>query len=339
MTSNLMFMIMGFLLALLLALLVMPLVWRSAVRVTTKRVKEEPWLKKLEERAADLESGDLIAEHSRNTLQLEKRLQGLKERLTTQAVETAWRNTEIDELHNTVTEMERSLGERDAEVERCRKVILSLETEASLHAETVEQLHGELTESANARATLERRLEEIEAAQSERQAAVSRLEVSIEESSKTLSGKDAEIATLQEGIDNQRDRIGELEAELAARREEIEKRNADVARVKAERDRRQQEAAALGKRLEALQSERGVLMADLDLAGRETTRLLDEFDQLDQLWQTKFQGDVPETRRSQKPGETADAAAARGDAKSTGRTLPAQDSLAERFRALQERIG
>ena len=138
---------------------------------------------------------------------------------------------------------------------------------------------------------------------------------------KELADRVRDVERITGEADQKQKVIAERDASIVCLREELAQLGANSS----------EELQTLKNRVVALETERGALVADLDLAGKETTRLLEEFDQLDTLWESKFDS-VQETANPAS-GTTAEKApdpepeAPHGPGKSILSNLPGGKAL------------
>jgi chromosome segregation ATPase len=126
--ENIMYFALGLLVAGLLALIVMPAVWRRAVRLTKKRIEAATPITMSEFRA---DKDQLRAEFALSTRRLEMNVEALRRRLSEQLRDINRKRTEVGaikgERDTHLTQM-RELEEREAEL---RRRILDLEKEGA----------------------------------------------------------------------------------------------------------------------------------------------------------------------------------------------------------------
>jgi len=126
--ENIMYFALGLLVAGLLALIIMPAVWRRAVRLTKKRIEAATPITMAEFRA---DKDQLRAEFALSTRRLEMNVEALRRRLSEQLRDINRKRTEVGaikgERDTHLTQM-RELEEREAEL---RRRILDLEKEGA----------------------------------------------------------------------------------------------------------------------------------------------------------------------------------------------------------------
>jgi hypothetical protein len=144
--ENIMYFALGLLLAGLLALMIMPAVWKRAVRLTKKRIEAATPITMAEFRA---DKDQLRAEFALSTRRLEMNVEALRRRLADQLRDINRRKTELGgikgERDNHLT-IVRELEEREAEL---RRRILELEKEGADLAQRLRMRDREYAEKAS----------------------------------------------------------------------------------------------------------------------------------------------------------------------------------------------
>ena len=126
--ENILYFALGLLIAGLLALAVMPAVWRRAVRLTTRRIEAATPITMAEFRA---DKDQLRAEFALSTRRLEMNVEALRRRLSEQLRDVSRRRTEVGAIkgeRESYLQQIRELEEREAEL---RRRILDLEKEGA----------------------------------------------------------------------------------------------------------------------------------------------------------------------------------------------------------------
>jgi chromosome segregation ATPase len=220
--ENIMYFALGLLAAGLLALTIMPAVWRRAVRLTKKRIEAATPITMAEFRA---DKDQLRAEFALSTRRLEMNVEALRRRLSDQLRDINRKRTEVgsirNERDNHLTQM-RELEEREAEL---RRRILDLEKDG---ADLAQRLRMRDREYADKTTQLE----------TAREALRGKLPKTIELDGKALSGDyNRDMDTVLGKLDAERKRAGFLEEQnrsLISQVESAEKRHADAAATSAE---------------------------------------------------------------------------------------------------------
>ena len=144
--ENIMYFALGLLVAGLLALIVMPAVWRRAVRLTKKRIEAATPITMAEFRA---DKDQLRAEFALSTRRLEMNVEALRRRLSEQLRDINRKRNEVGaikgERDNQLAQM-RELEEREAEL---RRRILDLEKEGADLAQRLRMRDREYADKVN----------------------------------------------------------------------------------------------------------------------------------------------------------------------------------------------
>ncbi len=137
MISTLMLVALGFLAASLVSMLIVPSIWRHAVKATAKRLQFAAPDSVVEVRA---DRDQLRAEHALAIRKLEVRIGELKEKLSNDAVELSRASTAIEQLEADIMERDARLGEQAGATEKLRASMSPMETELAARTGTVQQL-------------------------------------------------------------------------------------------------------------------------------------------------------------------------------------------------------
>lgn len=240
----------GFLVAAFIAALVMPAVWRRAVRLTRKRIEASIPLTAEEIRA---EKDAMRAEYAMETRRLEFDAKELKQKLAEQTIEFAKTRQDVDaltsersQLKEELTKTEASLRDWRAELRRKEEHLQAVstalgKTEQSLAAlqseyERLGVKNKELGAEANARqAELLTRGAELEGLKSDYAA----LRGQWRNSEKLAEGGRSELGAAQRAVLHHKLRAEQLEArvqtmiaDISDRDERLERRDREVARLR-----------------------------------------------------------------------------------------------------------
>ena len=221
-SENIMYFALGLLLAGLVALAVLPAIWRRAVRLTKKRIEAATPITMAEFRA---DKDQLRAEFALSTRRLEMNVEALRRRLSDQLRDINRKRTEVGaikgEREAQLTQM-RELEEREAEL---RRRILDLEKEG---ADLSQRLRMRDREFADKTTQLE----------TAREALRGKTPRSIDIDGKALSGDyNTDMDVLLSKLEAERKRGAFLETQnrsLIGQLEHSDKRSADAATVAAE---------------------------------------------------------------------------------------------------------
>jgi len=220
--ESIMYFALGALASALVMLMIMPAIWRRAVRLTKKRIEAATPITLAEFRA---DKDQLRAEFALSTRRLEMNVEQLRKRLSEQLGDVSRKKHDLgalkDQRDEHITEV-RELEEREAEL---RSRILDLERESTDLTQRLGVRDRELAEKS-------------EALQSARAAIRSKLPASLRADGKALSGDyDEDIDDLLTAIAVERKRSGFLEQQargLLAQLEKLDKRSADTNTAMAE---------------------------------------------------------------------------------------------------------
>jgi len=217
-----MYLALGLLIASLVALAIMPAVWRRAVRLTKKRIEAATPITMAEFRA---DKDQLRAEFALSTRRLEMNVEALRRRLSEQLRDINRKRNEVgaikDERESQLQQI-RELEEREAEL---RRRILDLEKEG---ADLSQRLRMRDREFADKSTQLE----------TAREALRGKTPRSIDVDGKALSGDyNTDMDLLLQKLESERKRAGFVETQnrsLIAQLESSDKRSADAATAAAE---------------------------------------------------------------------------------------------------------
>jgi chromosome segregation ATPase len=144
--ENIMYFVLGLLMAGLLALIILPAVWRRAVRLTKKRIEAATPMTMAEFRA---DKDQLRAEFALSTRRLEMNVEALRRRLADQLRDINRKKNELGGMkgeRDSHLQVVRELEEREAEA---RRRILELEKEGADLAQKLRMRDRELGEKSN----------------------------------------------------------------------------------------------------------------------------------------------------------------------------------------------
>jgi chromosome segregation ATPase len=259
--ENIMYFALGLLMAGLVALMVMPAVWKRAVRLTKKRIEAATPMTMAEFRA---DKDQLRAEFALSTRRLEMNVEALRRRLSDQVRDINRKKTELGGIkgeRDNHLAIVRELEEREAEL---RRRVLELEKEGADLAQKLRMRDREYSDKVN----------QLEAA---REAIRSNVPRSVDVDGKALSGDyNKDMDTLLGKLDIERKRAAFLETQnraLIAQLESADRRSVEATNAAAEL------RASLAKRDDAEAEARTELMeAEARIADAETrvSALLEE---------------------------------------------------------------
>lgn len=267
--ENIMYFVLGLLVAGMLALIVLPAVWRRAVRLTKKRIEAATPMTMSEFRA---DKDQLRAEFALSTRRLEMNVEALRRRLADQLRDVNRKKSELSGIkgeRDSHLQIVRELEEREAEA---RRRILELEKEGADLAQKLRMRDRELTEKSS----------QLEAARESLRGAAPPRTVSVE--GKALSGDySADIDALLGYLEAERKRSEFLETQNRSLIEQLESTNRTLAEVQAESMNIRQQLAerddtAAEGQSELAEAEARIADAESRVSAllSETTRLVDD---------------------------------------------------------------
>jgi hypothetical protein len=210
--ENVMYFVLGVLVAGLLALMVVPAVWNRAVRLTKKRIEAATPMTMAEFRA---DKDQLRAEFAVNTRRLEMNIEALRRRLADQLRDINRNRTELGGIKTERDQHQAVVQELEAREAELRNRILELEKENADLAQRLRMREREYAEKVS-------QLEEARASLRAQPASPPIFD------GRPLSGDyDADVAQLVGGIEAERARVAAIEGQnraLTARLESIEPR-------------------------------------------------------------------------------------------------------------------
>lgn len=243
MVEQIMYLAIGFLVAMLLALMLAPLVHNRAVRLTTKRLEAATPLSMAEIQA---DKDQLRAEFAMSARRLEMSVDQLKNKTTSQFAEIGKKTDAINRLKLELTEK-----------------IAAIETLEAREKALQEQL--QTTEQNFAAKTEE--LRSAEAALAEKQAELARINAELNERSTLADTRQVELVALHARIEELQARVGEAEKEFAATRSRLEAQRGESASTTRELDEARGRVEALSLRVGELDRQLLLQVKEAELLG------------------------------------------------------------------------
>jgi chromosome segregation ATPase len=270
--ENIMYFVLGLLVAGLIALIVMPAVWRRAVRLTKKRIEAATPMTMAEFRA---DKDQLRAEFALSTRRLEMNVEALRRRLADQLRDINRKKSELGGIkgeRDSHLQVVRELEEREAEG---RRRILELEKESADLAQKLRMRDRELVEKSS----------QLEAARESLRGTTSPKTFSLD--GKSLSGDyNADIDELLGYLEVEKKRAEFLETQNRTLIADLESANKSAADAHAEAAAAREELARRDDAVSTGQTELADAEARIaDAESRvssllaETTRLVDDGEQ------------------------------------------------------------
>lgn len=266
--ENVMYFVLGLLVAGLLALIILPAVWRRAVRLTKKRIEAATPMTMAEFRA---DKDQLRAEFALSTRRLEMNVEALRRRLSDQLRDINRKKNELGGIkgeRDSHLQVVRELEEREAEA---RRRILELEKEAADLAQKLRMRDRELGEKSSqldaARQTLRGSTPRAfavdgKALSGDYNADVDELLQYLEIEKKRSEFLETQNRTLIEGLENSDKSAAEARAAAADFREKLAKRDDVVSDAQTELATAEARIADAESRVSTLLAETTKLVGD-----------------------------------------------------------------------------
>jgi chromosome segregation ATPase len=192
MIEPIMYLAIGFLIAMLCALMVVPLVHNRAVRLTTRRLEAATPLSMAEIQA---DKDQLRAEFAMSARRLEMSVEQLKNKTTSQLAE-------LGKKTDAINRMKIEIGEKNA-------TIFALEAREKAVKEQLRATEEEYAARTEA-------LRQAEKALSDKQNELSRITAELSDRSTVADSRQAELVTVRGQIEQLKNRVGDAEKEFAA---------------------------------------------------------------------------------------------------------------------------
>jgi chromosome segregation ATPase len=229
MIESIMFFGIGFLVATLFALLLLPLVHNRAARLTMRRLEASTPLSMTEIQA---DKDQLRAEFAMSTRRLEMSVEQLKAKTTSQLGELGKKAAAINKL-------KQELGEKSA-------TILSLEAQEKALREQLRTTEQEYSVKSNTMHNVERSL-------SDREAELNRLTVALGDCTMVSDGQRVEIAALKAQVEALKTQVGQLAREVKEAEDRQRQARSDYAAASKELADERGKVTSLGTRLSQLE--------------------------------------------------------------------------------------
>lgn len=294
MLETILYFALGFLSALLIALMISPAIWNRAVLLTRKRIESSVPLT-LNEIQADKDQ--LRAEFAMSTRRLEMSVEELRDKASRQVIEIGRKRDElarlaeesrekikkIEELENRGSELRARLREREQMLAEANRRLEEMSSQLEERALELEQVRGDLTR-AQAQADSSRiELVAKQTAMENLTDQYSDIEQREHGLSDELTRLRAEAETAQKTLEREKKKRSELQSEMAALRRQIdegeqalEKSQSNVARLRETTDVEDRTNAELTAQLMAEKSRTVELEAQLAQSALQMEALLND---------------------------------------------------------------
>jgi chromosome segregation ATPase len=239
----------GFLVASLLGLILIPLVHSRAVRLTMRRMEAATPLSMAEIQA---DKDQLRAEFAMSTRRLEMSVEQLKARSTSQFAEIGKKTDAINRLKN-------ELGEKGA-------TIFALEAREKALKEQMKATEDELSVKTLGLHEAERNL-------SDKEAAMMRLSTELGERTATTESQRIETIALRTQIDALKVRIGDYEQDIKRTEDRLDKQRTDAAQATTLLGEERGKVDNLGRRVAQLEQQLVAQTTEAELLGKRATEL------------------------------------------------------------------
>ena len=244
-----MYLAIGFLLASLLGLIVVPLVHARAERLTIRRMEAATPLSMAEIQA---DKDQIRAEFAMSTRRLEMSVEQLKAKSTSQRAELGKKNDAINRL-------KAELGEKSA-------TIFALEAREKALKEQMKATEDELSVKTLGLHETERNL-------SDKEAELARLSAELGERTATSEAQRIEVISLKTQIDALRLRIEDYERDIKRTEERLDKERAEAAAASRSLEEERGKVENLGKRVAQLEQQLVAQSTEAELLGKRVAEL------------------------------------------------------------------
>lgn len=250
MLEGILYFVLGFLSAALIALMISPAIWNRAVVLTRRRIEASVPLT-LNEIQADKDQ--LRAEFAMSTRRLEMSIEELREKAARQVIEVNRKRDELAKLSEESRERVRTISELESRASDLRAQLRDREDQLSIATQRLDETRGKLEARALELESLRARLAETETDYDSRRIEVVAKETMLESLSDKVGTAEEreraarmELAALREehsralsDLERERERLTEatrranrLEAQLSDREESLQRRERDLARMR-----------------------------------------------------------------------------------------------------------
>ncbi|PZA13417.1 hypothetical protein DNX69_03350 [Rhodopseudomonas palustris] len=252
MIEQIMYLAIGFLVAMLLALMIAPLVHNRAVRLTTKRLEAATPLSMAEIQA---DKDQIRAEFAISARRLELSVDQLKNKTTSQAAEIGRKTDAINRLKLEIAEKDAAIATLQASEATLQE---QLRTSEQNFAAKAEELRG------------------TEATLAEKQAEIVRLSAELTERSALADTRQVELVTLGTQIEELKARITDAEKSFADARSRLETQRGETAATSRDLDDARARIEALSLRVGDLDRQLVLQVKEAELLGSRARELEDQ---------------------------------------------------------------
>src|SRR5512140_501871 len=249
MIEPIMYLAIGFLVAMLCALAIVPLVHNRAVRLTTRRLEAATPLSMAEIQA---DKDQLRAEFAMSARRLEMSVDQLKNKTTSQLAE-------LGKKTDAINRMKLELGEKNA-------TIFSLEARQKAVKEQLRATEEEFTAKTEA-------LRDAEHALKDKQNDLARLNTELSDRSMMAESRQVELMAVRAQIDALKERVGDAEKEFAATQARLEQERGESEKATRELAEARSRVENLSQRVTDLDRQLIVQVKEAELLGNRVNDL------------------------------------------------------------------
>ena len=264
MVEPIMYLAIGFLLAMLLGLMIVPLVHNRAVRLTTRRMEAATPLSMAEIQA---DKDQLRAEFAMSARRLEMSVDQLKHKTTSQLAELGKKSDAINRMKLELGEKNATIFSLEAREKAMKEQLRATEEEFSAKTEALRQAEKALSDKKTDLTKLNAELNDRSMMAESRQVELVAVHTQIDVLKNRVGDAEKEFATTQARLEQERGQSEAATRELAEARSRVENLSQRVTDLDRQLIAQVKEAELLGNRvndLEARLATQGKLLAERD---------------------------------------------------------------------------
>ncbi|MBI5128915.1 MAG: hypothetical protein HZA66_05700 [Rhodopseudomonas palustris] len=258
MVEQIMYLAIGFLVAMLLALMIAPLVHNRAVRLTTKRLEAATPLSMAEIQA---DKDQLRAEFAMSARRLEMSVDQLKNKTTSQLAELGRKSDAVNRLKVELAEKNEAIFTLEAREKAVKEQLRTTEEEFAAKTQELRSAETALTEKQAELARINSELADRSMLADTRQVELVAVRTQIEELRARVGDAEKEFAATQTRLEAQRGESASATRELEEARGRVDNLSQRVADLDRQLLAQVKEAETLGSRVAALEAENAELRA------------------------------------------------------------------------------
>lgn len=280
MIEQIMFFAIGFLVASLFNLILVPMVHNRAVRLTMRRLEASTPFSMAEIQA---EKDQLRAEFAMSTRRLEMSVEQLKSKTTAQLGELGKKSMAIDKLKHELNEKTAAILALESRENATRDQLRTTEQEYSVKSNKMQDIEHTLAGKESELAKISAALSERSAANDSQRVEIAALKTQIEQIKAQLDAAGKDLTATAARMDDERKAAQAAAQELAKERAKATNFSGRIAQLERQLVAQTTEAELLGKRVQELEgrlTEQGRLLVEREYDAR---KLRGEFDKVDSL--------------------------------------------------------